>query len=159
MEPVQNWYDKPCGCTGSGGSGTDRFCYLVPNGSTYEGDPLFLYCSNIVSILFCLSSTTSTFPGGLHLCMSFESYNFYYRNAIFPKNQEKLETNFLCRNKGLIHCFNIVSSLFCPSSFISTLPGGLHLYKSCELDSYYYTNAIIIPGISGRARNKLYFQE
>ena len=33
--------DKPCVCTGLGGSGTDRICYLVPNGSTYEGDPMW----------------------------------------------------------------------------------------------------------------------
>ena len=31
--------DKPCVYTGPGGSGTDRICYLVPNGPTYEGDP------------------------------------------------------------------------------------------------------------------------
>ena len=30
--------DKPCIHTGPGGSGTDRICYLVPNGSTYKGD-------------------------------------------------------------------------------------------------------------------------
>ena len=39
---VWNWHeistDKPCVYTGPGGSGTDRICYLVPNGSTYEGD-------------------------------------------------------------------------------------------------------------------------
>ena len=29
--------DKPC----LGGSGTDRICYLVPNGSTSEGDPIW----------------------------------------------------------------------------------------------------------------------
>ena len=33
--------DKPCVYTGPGGFGTDRICYLVPNGSTYEGDPLW----------------------------------------------------------------------------------------------------------------------
>ena len=27
--------DKPCVHTGPYGSGTDRICYLVPNGSTY----------------------------------------------------------------------------------------------------------------------------
>ena len=27
--------DKPCVYTGPGGSGMDRICYLVPNGSTY----------------------------------------------------------------------------------------------------------------------------
>ena len=27
--------------TGPGGSGTDRICYLVPNGSIYEGDPIW----------------------------------------------------------------------------------------------------------------------
>ena len=32
--------DKPCIYTGNGGSGTDRI-YLVPNGSTYEGDPVW----------------------------------------------------------------------------------------------------------------------
>ena len=41
---IWNWYklgmDKPCVYTGPGGSGTDRICYLVPNGSTYEGDPM-----------------------------------------------------------------------------------------------------------------------
>ena len=31
---------KPCVYTGPGGSGTDRICYLVPNGSTYESDPV-----------------------------------------------------------------------------------------------------------------------
>ena len=37
MEPARNWYtDKPC----LGGSGTDRICYLVPNGFTSEGDPI-----------------------------------------------------------------------------------------------------------------------
>ena len=38
-----NWYeigmDKPCVHTGPGGSSTDWICYLVPNGSTYKGDP------------------------------------------------------------------------------------------------------------------------
>ena len=36
--------DRPCvymGPGGPGGSGTDRICYLVPNGSTYEGDPIW----------------------------------------------------------------------------------------------------------------------
>ena len=33
--------DKPCVYTGPGGSSTDRVCYLVPNGSTYEGDPIW----------------------------------------------------------------------------------------------------------------------
>ena len=33
--------DKPCVYTGPGGSGTDRICYLVPSGSTYEGDPIW----------------------------------------------------------------------------------------------------------------------
>ena len=32
--------DKSCVDTGPGGSGWDRICYLVPNGSTYEGDPM-----------------------------------------------------------------------------------------------------------------------
>ena len=32
--------DKPCVYAGPGGSGTDRICYLVPNASTYEGDPM-----------------------------------------------------------------------------------------------------------------------
>ena len=32
--------DKPCVYTGPGGSGTDRICYLVLNGSTYEGCPM-----------------------------------------------------------------------------------------------------------------------
>ena len=42
---VWNWYDigpdKPCVYTGPGGFGTDRICSLVPNRSTYEGDPLW----------------------------------------------------------------------------------------------------------------------
>ena len=42
---VWNWYeigtDKPCVYTGPGGSGTDRIWYLVPNWSTYEGDPMW----------------------------------------------------------------------------------------------------------------------
>ena len=33
--------DKPYVYTGPGGSGTDRICYLVPNESTYEGDPMW----------------------------------------------------------------------------------------------------------------------
>ena len=33
--------DKPCIYTGPGGSGTDRICYLVPNESTYESDPMW----------------------------------------------------------------------------------------------------------------------
>ena len=33
--------DKPYVYTGHGGSGTDRICYLVPNESTYEGDPMW----------------------------------------------------------------------------------------------------------------------
>ena len=40
---VWNWHgngtDKPCVYTGPDGSGTDRIGYLVPNGSTFEGDP------------------------------------------------------------------------------------------------------------------------
>ena len=32
--------DKPCVYTGPGGSSTDWICYLEPNGSTYEGDPM-----------------------------------------------------------------------------------------------------------------------
>ena len=38
--------EKPCVYTGPGGSGTDRICYLLPNGSTYEGDPM---CNHAVS--------------------------------------------------------------------------------------------------------------
>ena len=52
--------------------------------------------------LFNPSPTISTFSGGLHLCTSCEMYSYFYTNAIFEENQEKLETNFLCRNKGLI---------------------------------------------------------
>ena len=33
--------DKSCVYMGPGGSGMDRICYLVPNGSTYEGDPMW----------------------------------------------------------------------------------------------------------------------
>ena len=33
--------DKPCVYTGPGGSGTDRICYLVPDESTYKGDPMW----------------------------------------------------------------------------------------------------------------------
>ena len=33
--------DKPCVYTRPGGSGMDRICYLVPNGSTYECDPIW----------------------------------------------------------------------------------------------------------------------
>ena len=33
--------DKPCVYMGPGGSGTDRICYLVPDGSIYEGDPMW----------------------------------------------------------------------------------------------------------------------
>ena len=32
--------DKACVYTGPGESGTDRICYLVQNGSTFEGDPM-----------------------------------------------------------------------------------------------------------------------
>ena len=42
---VWDWYeigtDRPCVYTGPGGSGTDRTFYLVPNGPTYEGDPMW----------------------------------------------------------------------------------------------------------------------
>ena len=58
-------------------------------------------CSNIDSGLFCPSSTLSTFQGVYILCMSRELYSYYYANAIFQENQEELETNFLCSNKGL----------------------------------------------------------
>ena len=46
MGPDQFWNryeidtDSRCVYTGSGGSDTDRICYLVPNGCTYEGDPM-----------------------------------------------------------------------------------------------------------------------
>ena len=33
--------DKPCVYTGPGGSSTDWICYLVPNGSTNEGGPMW----------------------------------------------------------------------------------------------------------------------
>ena len=33
--------DQSCVYTGPGGSGTDRICYLVPNGFIYEGDPMW----------------------------------------------------------------------------------------------------------------------
>ena len=33
--------DKSSVYTGSGGSSTDKICYLVLNGSTYEGDPIW----------------------------------------------------------------------------------------------------------------------
>ena len=39
--PYEIGTDKPCVYTGPGGSGTDRICYLVPNGSTYEGNPIW----------------------------------------------------------------------------------------------------------------------
>ena len=41
LEPVRIGTDKPCVDTGPGGFGTDRICYLVPNVSTYEGDPIW----------------------------------------------------------------------------------------------------------------------
>ena len=33
--------NKPCVYTVPGGSDRDRICYLVPNGSIYEGDPIW----------------------------------------------------------------------------------------------------------------------
>ena len=33
--------DKPCVYTRPGGSSTDRICYLIPNGFTYEGGPMW----------------------------------------------------------------------------------------------------------------------
>ena len=39
--PYEIGTDKPCVYTRTGGSGTDRICYLVPNGSTYEGNPIW----------------------------------------------------------------------------------------------------------------------
>ena len=33
--------DKPCVYTGPGGSCTDRIRYLVPTGTTYEGNPMW----------------------------------------------------------------------------------------------------------------------
>ena len=33
--------DKPCVYTGPGGFGMVWICYLVPNGSTYEGYPIW----------------------------------------------------------------------------------------------------------------------
>ena len=44
-ESVWNRYeigtDKPCVYMRPGGSGTNRICYLVPNGSTCESDPIW----------------------------------------------------------------------------------------------------------------------
>ena len=33
--------DKPCIYREPGESSTNQLCYLVPNGSTYEGDPIW----------------------------------------------------------------------------------------------------------------------
>ena len=41
LKPVRIGTDKPYVYTGPGGFGRDRICYLVPNGSTYEGDPIW----------------------------------------------------------------------------------------------------------------------
>ena len=44
-DPFWNRYeigtDNPCVYTGPDGSGTGRICYLVPNGSTFESDPMW----------------------------------------------------------------------------------------------------------------------
>ena len=44
-ESVWNRYEigtgKPCVYTGLSGCRTGRICYLVPNGPTYEGDPMW----------------------------------------------------------------------------------------------------------------------
>ena len=40
-DPFGTGTDKPCVHTGPGGSDTDRICSLVPNWSTYEGDPMW----------------------------------------------------------------------------------------------------------------------
>ena len=37
LEPIRNYY----GYTGPVGAGRGRICYLAPNGSTYEGDPIW----------------------------------------------------------------------------------------------------------------------
>ena len=99
-----------------------------------------LYCSNSVSILFCPSSTNSTFTGGLHLCTSCELYSCYYTKEIFQENQEQLERCFLGIKAS--YSSNISSSLFFPNSTINTFTGDLHLCMSYELCSYNYTNAI-----------------
>ena len=99
------------------------------------------YCSNIVYGLFDPTSTITHFLGGLHLCTFCDLNSYYYTNAIFQKNKEELETKFLCKNKRFL-LFNIVSGLFNPSSTIRHFSGGLHLYTSSDLNSYYYTNAI-----------------
>ena len=38
LEPYEIGKDKPCVYTRPGGSGKDRICYQVPNGSIYEGE-------------------------------------------------------------------------------------------------------------------------
>ena len=67
--------------------------------------------------------------------------SYYYTSAIFQENQEEPETKFSSRIKAC-YCSNIVSGLFNPTSTITHFSGGLHLRTSCDLNSYYYTNAI-----------------
>ena len=69
------------------------------------------YFSNIVPGLFCPSSTISTFPEGLHLCMSFGLYSYHYTNEVFQKNQEELETSFLWRKRQNLLILNTFEKL------------------------------------------------
>ena len=59
--------EKPCVCTGPVGSGTDRICFLVPNGSTYEVDPIWnrtVPVSNRTRVNRVVCTTVDPVPNG-----------------------------------------------------------------------------------------------
>ena len=75
-----------------------------------------LDCSNIISILFYLSCINST-GFYFHAC-PVSNKAFISQTQFSRKKQKKLEKKFFVEIKAL-HCLNIVSNLFSPSSLLA----------------------------------------
>ena len=83
--------------------------------------------------------TVSTFPEGLHLCMSHELYNYNYTNAILQENHEDPETNTV-----LTSCLVYFSQLH-----YWHFSGGLHLCTSRDVELLLHKRSF--PGKPGTA--------
>ena len=102
-----------------------------------------LYFSNIAFSLYCSKFPVSTFSGGIHLCLSSESYSFHYTNAIFHENQgksRKATNKFSFRNIGIFivlasfPAYSVLTSLLAPFQ-------GVFICIFSESHSFYHTNA------------------
>ena len=97
----------------------------------------------LISFLVCLilAPLLDAFQG-VHICTNPVIWTALITQMQFCRKTRKSQKQSFFSRIKVCYCSNIVSGLFDPTSTIMHFLGGLHLCTFCDLNSYYYTNAI-----------------